>query len=279
MTSLLLALALAASAKESAGAPEVVLVVIDEATEKALGWPLPSGVLAEGLDKIEAGKPAAVALKFFVEGDDEAVSAALARHKNVFLQCAGIDEGAAPDLESLRRSAISGGDGADFDDKPKVLFPSKGLAKAAAGVGFVHVKLNAGSGAAERWQVVSMAGGKRYASLALLLAAKAKGFAPASLTLKQDGAGRWLLQGPRASYKLDHEGAVTICFTRPGKGHRRFSFAEVRSGAVPASTFAGRVVIVGPDLPGRADNALRTPVSPKHPKVELFADALSTLLK
>jgi len=275
VTSLLLALALAASAKESAGAPEVVLVVIDEATEKALGWPLPSGVLAEGLDKIEAGKPAAVALKFFVEGDDEAVSAALARHKNVFLQCAGIDEGAAPDLESLRRSAISGGDGADFDDKPKVLFPSKGLAKAAAGVGFVHVKLNAGSGAAERWQVVSMAGGKRYASLALLLAAKAKGFAPASLTLKQDGIEK-VLQGKTDLGQV--RGAI-VTFAVAGADHTALKMA-LRQQAINVSVstqFSSRL-----DLKGRGlSDVLRASVHVYNTEAELdrFVAALEAVIK
>lgn len=275
----ILSAALALAAGKASAAPEVVLVVVDEASEKALGWPLPPSALAEALERIEAGRPSAVALKFFVEEEHEAVAALLARHKNVYLQCAGADEGASPDMDALKTSAISGGEGADFDDKPKVVFPPKALAKAAAAIGFVHVKLNPGSGAAERWQVVSMAGGRRYASLALLVAARAKGLSTAALKLKPAPSGNWRLLGPGSSYKLDHEGALPIRFTQPGKGHRRFSLMAVRSGAVPASHFAGRVVVVGPDLPSRSDNGLKTPVSPAHPKVELFADAVSTLLR
>ncbi|MBI4349469.1 MAG: CHASE2 domain-containing protein [Elusimicrobia bacterium] len=278
MTALLLALALSAFAASKA-APEIVLVVIDEATEKAVGWPLPPEALVDGLKKIEAGRPAAVALKFFADVDDAAVAGLLSRHKNVYLQCAGVDEGAPPDPALLGPAAIAGGEGADFDDRPSVVFPPQGLAAASAGVGFVHVKLNPKSGAAERWQVVSMAGGKRYASLALLVAARAKGVSTSALALKPGAQGAWRLLGPGVSYSLDHEGALPIRFTQPGKGRKRHSFAAVRAGAVPASAFAGRIVVVGPDLPRREDNGLKTPIEKAHPKVELFADAVATLLR
>lgn len=286
MTELLLAASLAAvagAATSSKASSPVVLVVVDEASEKAFGWPLSGGALAEGLAKIEAGKPAAVALKFFVEGEGGSGAAplatALARYKNVYLQCAGVDDGEAPDEDLLKPSIIPGGEGADFDDKPFVLFPPKALARAAAGVGFVHVKLDPKSGAAERWQAVSMAGGRRYASLALLLAGRVRGVAPSAMSLEPAKGDRWTLSGGKLSLALDPEGALPIRLTVPGKGRPRWSFADVRSGKVPASSFTGKVVVLGPDLPGRDDNGIKTAVDARHPKVELFADAVATLLK
>lgn len=261
-------------------APPVALVLVDEASEKALGWPLPPKALAEGLERIEAAKPAAVVLKYFLEpaADDPRLAALFAKHRNVYLQCAGVEEGESPDKDLLAPFRVGAGGKADFDDRPKVLFPPKALAKAAAGVGFVHVKLNPSTNAAERWQVVSMAGGERYASLPLLLAARAAKVKPGEFFLKPAGQG-WFLAGGKLHWMLDHEGALPIGFSAPGKGHPRHSFAEAKAGKIPAAALAGKIVVIGPDLPKRADNGIKTPVAPAHPKVELFADALATLLK
>lgn len=273
-------LSLAAPAQAFALPAPVALVLVDEASEKSLGWPLPPAALLEALDKIEAAKPLAVVLKFFADPalDQPPVAEAFQKHGNVYLQCAGADAGDKPDAVLLSRSLVPGAVKADFDDRPSVNFPPKALARASAGVGFVHVKLNPATGAAERWQLVSMAGGQKYASLPLLLAARKVGLKPKQLSLKAKGGG-WLLSAGGLSWQLDHEGALPIAFTEPGKGHPRYSLLDAKAGKLPLEALAGKVVVIGPDLPSRAENGMKTPKAKAHSKVELFADAVATLLR
>ncbi|MBI4425269.1 MAG: CHASE2 domain-containing protein [Elusimicrobia bacterium] len=286
MASLPLGLALASLACGAAGAaaparPEaarISLVLVDAASEKALGWPLPLPVLAAAVERIASGQPHAVVLKFFIDPEAEGageLAKTMAKHGNVLLQCAGADSGAAPE-PALRPFRLPGSPGADFDDHPAVTLPAPSLVAAAAGVGFVHVKLDPATGAAERWQVVSMAGGRHYASLPLLVLARERGIVPGSLRLSK-ARGGWALAAPGLRLALDHEGAVPIRFSESRARYGAFPFVLVHGGRIPPSAFKDRVVVVGPDLPARADNGLKTPRGEAYSKVLLFADALATL--
>jgi adenylate cyclase len=72
-------------------------------------------------------------------------------------------------------------------------------------------------------------------------------------------------------------GSAWIDFPGPSGSVQTFSFVDVESGRVPAAALRGKVVVVGPTAPGRAE-VHRTPTSERMPEPELQAAAIATAL-
>ena len=259
----------------------ISIVFADERSEKELGGKVSRKVWADTIERIEKGKPESVILKLFLDAGDKADDAALAqaaaKHRNVFTQAAGMAEGVGAEGSPLSRSRVDSPKEASFEDYASVRLPYPALASASAGIGMVHVKLDK-NGAVDRWQVLTSVKGRVYASLPLLAYARMKGLPLSAFKLTKTADG-WNLAAGKQTLRLDHEAAIPIDFPQSDEAYPSFSLAEVYHGKVSPSVFQSRIVILGCDLPKNADNGLKTPKAESYNKVELFSDALSTLLR
>jgi CHASE2 domain-containing sensor protein len=233
---------------------DVVVVGIDDASLAALGrWPWPRTVHARLLDELTAARPRAVGLDLlFSEPDpqgDTALAAAVRRNGRVVLP--------------LRMAPLQSGDA-------MVSLPVPPLAAAAAGLGHLHVELDA-DGVARSIFLREGFGSVlwNHFSLALLQVAGESRAPPAvESSLREGPAGWWRRE---QSYVIPYSGPA---------GHvRRLSYLDVLEGRVPASSLRGAIVLVGATAPGLMD-AYPTPVSSQDalmPGVEISAQALMAL--
>ena len=237
-----------------AAPPDIVVVGIDDASLAALGrWPWPRSVHARLLDVLTSARTKAVGLDLmFSEPDpqgDAALAGAMRRNGRVVIP--------------LRMAPLQSGDA-------MVSLPVPPLAAAAAGLGHVHVELDADGVA--RTVFLREGFGKvlwDHFSSSLLAVAGEAGALPAPAVEAGDGApGWWRREQP---YLIPYSGPP---------GHvRRVSYLDVLEGRVPASALRGAIVLVGATAPGLLD-AYPTPVSSQDalmPGVEVSAQALAAL--
>jgi len=233
---------------------DVVVVGIDDASLAALGrWPWPRALHARMLDMLTAAGPRAVGLDLmFSEPDprgDGLLAAAMRRNGRVALP--------------LRMAPLQSGDA-------MVSLPVPALAGAAAGVGHLHVELDA-DGVARSIFLREGFGNVMWDhfALTLLQVAGEADAAPAAAGSSGDGTpGWWRRSQP---YLIPYAG--------PPASVRRVSYLEVLEGRVPAASLRGAIVLVGATAPGLMD-AYPTPVSGQDalmPGVEITAQALIAL--
>ena len=236
-------------------APRDVLIVgIDDASLAALGrWPWPRAVHARLLDVLTSAEARAVGLDLmFSEPDpqgDAALADAMRRNGRVVLP--------------LRMAPLQSGDA-------MVSLPVAPLAAAAAGLGHLHVELDA-DGVARSIFLREGFGTVLWDhfSSSLLGVAGEAGALPAPAIHAGDGApGWWRREQP---YLIPYSGPP---------GHvRRVSYLDVLEGRIPAPSLRGAIVLVGATAPGMMD-AYPTPVSSQDalmPGVEISAQALVAL--
>ena len=237
------------------GAPQDVVVVgIDDASLAALGrWPWPRAVHARLLDVLTAAGPRAVGLDLmFSEPDpqgDAALADAMRRNGRVVLP--------------LRMAPLQSGDA-------MVSLPVAPLAAAAAGLGHLHVELDA-DGVARSIFLREGFGTVLWDhfSLSLLAVAGEAGALPAPEVHATDGAPGW--------WRRDQP--YLIPYSGPPGHVRRMSYLDVLEGRVAATSLHGAIVLVGATAPGLMD-AYPTPVSSQDalmPGVEISAQALIAL--
>jgi CHASE2 domain-containing sensor protein len=233
---------------------DVVVVGIDDASLAALGrWPWPRAVHARLLDALTSAEARAVGLDLmFSEPDsqgDAALANAMRRNGRVVLP--------------LRMAPLQSGDA-------MVSLPVAPLAAAAAGLGHLHVELDA-DGVARAIFLREGFGTVLWDhfSLSLLAVAGEAGALPApAIHAGDDAPGWWRREQP---YLIPYSGPP---------GHvRRVSYLDVLEGRIPAPSLRGAIVLVGATAPGMMD-AYPTPVSSQDalmPGVEISAQALVAL--
>jgi len=231
---------------------DVVIVGIDDASLAALGrWPWPRAVHARLLDRLSAAQPRAVGLDLMFSEpdpqDDAVLAAAMRRQGRVVLpvRMAPLQSGAA-----------------------MVSLPVPPLAAAAAGLGHLHVELDA-DGVARSIFLHEGFGQVPWEHFALALQRVAGGTVPLPAVMAGEGTPGWWRREQR--YLIPYAGPA---------GHvRRLSFADVLEGRVPPASLRDAIVLVGATAPGLTD-AYPTPVASQDalmPGVEITAQALAAL--
>jgi len=103
----------------------------------------------------------------------------------------------------------------------------------------------------------------------------------ASYLLSVLGAARYLGKTPReivSGMPRNADGHLLVDFAGPERSFPYVSYADVLSGALPASELAGKVVLVGAQATGTYDH-YPTPLSKNMPGVEFHANVIDNLLK
>lgn len=234
---------------------DIVIVGIDDASLAALGrWPWPRAVHARLLDTLTAAQPRAVGLDLmFSEPDaqgDPLLAAAMHRNGRVVLP--------------VRMAPLQSGDA-------MVSLPVPPLAAAAAGLGHLHVELDA-DGVVRSVFLREGFGSVLWDHFALALLQAAGESAPAlpvTLAAPVGGTPGW----------WHRDRPYLIPYAGPPGHVRRVSYLDVLSGRVPAASLRGAIVLVGATAPGLMD-AYSTPVASQDalmPGVEISAQALQAL--
>ncbi|KQY88291.1 hypothetical protein ASD35_11925 [Pelomonas sp. Root1444] len=236
-------------------APDIVVVGIDDASLAALGrWPWPRAVHARLLDALTAAGPRAVGLDLLLSEPDAAgdaqLAAAMQRNGRVVLP--------------LRMAPLQSG-------AAVVSLPVPALAGAAAGLGHIHVELDA-DGVARRIFLREGFGDVLWEHFALAVLQVSGQAPPALLANPAPGgagtAGWWRRAQP-----------YTIPYAGPPGHVRRVSYLDVLEGRVPAAQLRGAIVLVGATAPGLSD-AYPTPMASQDalmPGVEMSAQTIAAL--
>ena len=280
----------------------LVVVDIDEHSIETLGpWPWPRQRLADLVGRIADGQPQAIAVDIVLagpdptsarsilgdlppgpEGDDirraiqalpdpdAELAAALARVPVALAMLLADDNGHAEPPQAPILVSGSPPPLAPWAETGAEL-PATGFADAAAALGVASLEDDPG-GRVRRVPVVAGAGAAPVAGLAVEV-----------LRLAQ-GAGSFILDGDGARFRIgdlhlpvDRRVDLRIRPSGPETwAERTVSAADVLSGAVPASRFAGAIVVLGGGAPSLG--GLRaTAASPVAPSMQIQADAIATI--
>lgn len=235
---------------------DIVIVAVDEASLAQFGrWPWPRELHAALLNRLTEESPRAIVLDFiFAEPDttdprgDQALAQAIESNGRVVL----------PVL--MEQSRVGG--------QPVETLPLPSLADAAAGLGHVHVELDA-DGIARSFFLYEGLGNAFWPHISL-----------ASLTVGETAAYPPPTPQSAVSPMLwTRDQARLIPYAGPPGHFKRISYAQVIDGAYQADTFRHRYVLVGTTVVGVGD-ALPTPVSGHSrsmPGVEINANILDAI--
>ncbi|KQV49472.1 hypothetical protein ASC95_17920 [Pelomonas sp. Root1217] len=236
-------------------ARDIVVIGIDDASLAALGrWPWPRAVHARLLDALTAAEPRVVGLDLLLSEPDAAgdaqLAAAMQRNGKVVLP--------------LRMAPLPSGTAV-------VSLPVPALAGAAAGLGHIHVELDA-DGVARRLFLREGFGDVLWEHFAVAVLKVAGQAPPALAASPAPGAGATAGWWRRAQ-------PYTIPYAGPPGHVRRVSYLDVLEGRVPAASLRGAIVLVGATAPGLSD-AYPTPMASQDalmPGVEMSAQTIAAL--
>jgi eukaryotic-like serine/threonine-protein kinase len=157
-------------------------------------------------------------------------------------------------------------------------FPIPALATAAAGLGGL-VQILDNDGTVRQEPLLLQMGNATAPSMALLTAAKSLGFGASDVRFNADG--RSVQIGSKLRVGTDEKGRLLPLFYNPPPRDTVFptdSFFDVLSGVVPASKFAGKIVIVGASAAGTT-TVFPVPTQPEGvAPVEQIAHVTSSIL-
>ncbi|MCU7906980.1 MAG: CHASE2 domain-containing protein [Candidatus Thiodiazotropha sp. (ex Epidulcina cf. delphinae)] len=240
-------------------ADDVVIVAVDEKSLEALGrWPWSRQVHAELVDRLtQAGARAIVLDILFAESDridpeaDIQLIQSIAASERVFM----------PVIPEQHRQ----------DDMPVESMPLPALSNVAAGLGHVHMDLDA-DGIARGVFLYEGLGQAYWPHLMLTL-----------LNWLQPEEGRLQstpvsMQAP-STHLIGRHTHRLIPFSGPAGHYHRYSYSQILEGDFPPDLFRDRIVLVGITATGIGD-ALPTPVSGHGvlmPGVEINANILDSL--
>lgn len=297
--------------------PDVVIVALDDASIKQYGpggsWR--RGALAQVLSRIEAGQPRAVVLDLALDQrtqtGDEALWRQMANKQNVILGMA-YDANRAPqwtpdDIRALRfleKFAIA--DNLTFGPQtqnfayPFFEPPMSDFAGSAAGVGVFDRETDEDGGLRRarlfyrstveypqatrqlpgKFPDSHLADGVPVALPNIALVAALRVFQLNKNSVHVRSGDTVYLAGnlnPPVNIPVDAQGRMLIRYAAPGR-YATYSFADVLAGRVKPD-FHDKVVLIGSTSASDQTTHLQyTPVSPAMPRVEVTANALSTLL-
>lgn len=295
----------------------VVIVAIDDVSIEKLGrWPWPRSYMADMISQLSVYGPSLIALNIlYTEPDrgsgleeiralletaeksrvtsgplytamletekrldnDGQLSAAIAGAKNVILplffttgdQPASADSNTPPFLLKASREASS----AEGSLQAKEVTPPIPIfSDAALSLGHVNVTADE-DGTVRREPLLIHYQGRSYPSLALQAALRYLNIKPGDISTSSAGK----LQAGRLAVPIDSKGRMLISYNGRFNTFPYYSFIDVVSGAVPASTFKGKLVLVGPIATGIAGFNV-TPVQGNFPAIEITANVIENLL-
>ena len=297
--------------------PDVVIVALDAGSVTQYGpikaWP--RSVLAAGLRRIEAGKPTSVVLDLALTGrthsGDESLWRTMANRRNVLLGMAynaDRPQRYTPDdirsLVFLEKFALAGSLTLDsqLQEFPYYFFepPMSDFTGAARGVGVFDRETDP-DGVLRRARLVyrstvqypvatqplrgkfpqsQLDDGKPVAltNLSLMVALSVFNVDKERVAVSSGNNVRVLGDlTPPVRIPVGIQSRMLICYALPGS-LPTFTFRDVVNGKVKPDTFGGKVVLIGATAPDDAATSLAaTPVG-RLPRVEVTADALSTIL-
>ena len=297
--------------------PDLVLVALDQSSVTQYGpvASLPRSVLAAGLRRIEAGKPTSVILDLALtrrtRSGDEGLWRTMAKSRNVLLGMAynaDRPQRYTPDdirsLVFLEKFALAGN--LTLDDQlqefPYYLFepPVSDFTGSARGVGVFDRETDA-DGVLRRARLIyrstvqypvatqplrgkfpqsQLDDGKPVAltNLSMMAALSTFGVDKGRVAVSSGNNVRVLGDlTPPVNIPVGIQSRMLIRYALPGS-LPTYSFRDVATGKVKPATFSGKVVLIGATALGDAGTSLAvTPVG-RLPRVEVTADALSTIL-
>ena len=246
-------------ARASSARENVVLLAIDDETVSRYGsLPINRAVVAEALKRIATAEPQVLAVDVLLsektqETDDASLADALSRFPRVVLAAA---------LEATQN-----------DKPPSWLTPLPEFQRHAFALGHVHLEPDR-DGLARTLLLTKVNADNRYWAL---------GFEAFRATLGAQGPpteyAKELRVGKRLVPAADSNGRLLwIHYDGPEGTFRRVSLASVLDGRTPASSFAGKVVILGVTAQGAGDRFF-TPFSSGlgMSGIEIHANIFSTL--
>jgi len=238
---------------------DVVLLAIDDETVSRYGpLPLNRAVVAEALKRISSAEPSVLVVDVLLsertrEADDRSLSAALNRFPKVVLATA---------LEAIEGSK-----------QPRWITPLPEFQSHAFALGHVHFEPDR-DGLARTLLLTKANADTRYWALAFEAFRAAIGAqGPPTEYPKQLKVGNRLVPASDSNARL-----LWIHYHGPEGTFRRISLASVLDGQAPASSFAGKVVILGVTAQGAGDRVY-TPFSTGlgMSGIEIHANIFSTL--
>lgn len=246
---------------ERPAAKDIVIVAIDERSLEALGrWPWKRAIHATLVERIAAGQPKVIALDVILsEPDaDPAADELLAARMRL----------GVPVVVPL---LIESGGG-----MAREVPPVGPIRAAAARMGLIGLELDQ-DGLARSVYLREGVGVARHPQLAVaMLEAARQRSAAADLQGEKDAQA-----GERLSRTRVRDYWFQVPFVGPPGAYTQVSFVDVLTGAVPATQFTGKQVLVGATAIGLGD-AFPTPVSGGSrpmPGVEIHANVLQALME
>ncbi len=209
----------------------VAIIAIDKKSLDQIGaWPWSRAVHAGLLERLSSAPPQVIAFDvLFLQPapEDPGFAAAIRKAGNVILACDGVAAASYPQrLDSLPQFDV-------------LLLPTPQLREAAAGIGH-RMLLADPDGILRRVPVAIETQGTKYPALGITLAQAFSG----STNIDYEIRDRRVTVG-NTQIQTDGYGRMLLNFVTAGEGLEVYSYADVFTGLVPASTFAGKIVLIG----------------------------------
>ena len=268
---------------------QAVVVDIDELSLAKLGhWPWPRDTVAHLARRIQNAGPSVVALDIvFPEPDavasrDQALSEALSAGRSVIgfdfvfdsamgreTECQSPPKPIVPfDVFPASQARLQ------LPEASAVICDVPRLASGVVKSGFLNA-IHDSDGALRRIPLLMAYHGALYPSFAL--ASVTSSAAKDSLVLIHQSQSQPLLRWRGKNIALSDGGTLLLRYRGPGQTLPHFSAAYVLDGLIPASAFAGKVVVIGSSAQGLQEG-VQTPLDPAFPAVEVQATAIDNLL-
>ncbi|MBA4254819.1 MAG: serine/threonine protein kinase [Polaromonas sp.] len=187
----------------------------------------------------------------------------------------GVPDQALP--EYVLRHALPAQSNMHFLQSVKASLPLAAFGQASAAVGHLNQAPSNTDGTLRSDPLFVDHDGAWIPSMALQVAAQSLNVSPTDIRSEVDGV--FQMSGVRIP--VDDQGHMYPQFYPDKNGRAPFvvdSFFDVYSGKIPASKYAGKIVIIGATAAG-VGNRFVTPVSPDTPPAILLAHTTSSLLK
>ena len=267
--------------------PEIVIVMIDDRTIAELGqWPPPRQALAQLVDRLRNAEAKAIGIDILyadpspraASRGDAALAQAISDAGNVVLPFTfefGAVGNAAPASTLVGASYTRLSSSGNYRPLPLVpdgiVAPLPSLA-ARASLGHMLVAFDVDG--APRYDYPALAyDAEFYPSMAIRLAQMYLGVPWSAVGLE---LGRGVSLGSRF-VPTDPQMRLLIDYLAAPGAFPTFSLLDVIGGSVPASTFRGRIVLIGASVAG-AHDTFPSPFSPTMPGVERLATLVDSIL-
>lgn len=288
-------------------ARQTVVVDIDDVSLEAIGqWPWPRYRVAQLIQRVADGKPAAIGIDIlFPEADRTSlagIKAAFKRDFDLDIEFKGAPPGLADSDgflgQVLHETAAVAADYFFFDHTtetarhapptarieatvgglevpvaPGMLMNTPAIAAGARYRGFINTRVDA-DGTLRRVPLIIGHDGALYPSLALATVMRAQGLMRA--TLESDADGAFIALGARR-IPVDRRGTATLQFNGPPALYPALSAKDVLQGKVDAAALSGKAVFIGSSATGLND-VHETAVDPMFPGLKIQAAMAENLL-